>query len=124
MHQVHREKPKDRHEDFMNGPFWVRHRGLDNQLSHAFMFLPDKMKLPRNIRDPIALYTNLNLHASVICLHHAAVEKAEKYGHTDAIKRNSMSRLRASAEEIVNIVKLSCHNTAGFVRPTYPFSGV
>lgn len=119
MHHIYREKPKDRPEDLMNGLFWERHRTLDNELSNVFMFLPDKLTLPQNIREPTALYTNLNLHASVICLHHAAVEKAEKYGHVDTVKRNSISRLRASAEEIANIIKLTSHNTGVFVGLAY-----
>lgn len=119
MHHVHRPNPHDNPEDLMHGPFWARHRNLDNELSNAFMFLPAKLTLPQNMRDPIALHTNLNLHASVICLHHAAIEKAEKYNHTDAVKRSSLTRLKASAEEIVNIVRLTCHSTAVFVRSAY-----
>ena len=119
IHHVNRPKPYDRPEDLMNGPFWVRHRELDNELSSAFMFLPENLSLPRNIRDPTALFTNLNLHAAVICLHHAAIEKAEENGHADTIKRTSVSRLKATAEEVCNIIKLISHNTAeAFVRPS------
>lgn len=116
MHHVHRSKPSDRPDDFLNGPFWTRHRSLDNELSSAFMFLPEKLRLPQNIRDPTAMHTNLNLHASVICLHHAAIEKAEKFGHSDAVKNSSLCRLKTAAEEIVNIVKMTSHNFAAFVR--------
>jgi hypothetical protein len=100
----------------MHGGFWKRHRELDNNLSSIFMFLPEKFRLPQNQRDPTAIHTNLNLHASVICLHHAAVEMAEKHNHPTSLLETSKSRLRASAEEIVAILKLTAHQTGIFVR--------
>ncbi|KAG9253901.1 binuclear zinc transcription factor [Emericellopsis atlantica] len=116
MHHVHRSKPRDQPEDLLNGAFWKRHRELDNELLSAFMFLPEQFRLPRNIRNPMALHLNLNLHASVICLHHAAVEKAEKFGHTDTIKA-SIGRLKNAADEIVSIARLTAHNTSIFKNP-------
>lgn len=99
----------------MHGGFWKRHRDLDNKLSSIFMFLPDKFRLPQNQRDPSAVHTNLNLHASVICLHHAAVEMVSKYNHPASLLETSRSRLRTSAEEIVAILKLTVHQTGIFV---------
>ena len=115
MHHVHRTKPYDHPEDLKNGSFWKRHHALDNEVSSAFMFLPDRLRLPEHVREPAALHVNLNLHASIICLHHSAIEKAEKYGHQESVKRNSVRRLRASAEEIVNIVKLTSPHGGAFV---------
>ncbi|KAF7551011.1 hypothetical protein G7046_g7841 [Stylonectria norvegica] len=116
LHHVHRSKPHDRPEDVMHGPFWVRHRELDNKLSSIFMFLPDKLRLPQNIRDATATHTNLNLHACIICLHHAAIEKAVKHNLHSSIKTTSVYRLRAAAEEISNIMKLNT-STANFRSP-------
>lgn len=115
MHHVHRSKPNDRPSDLMGGPFWIRHRTLDNELSSVFVFLPEKFRLPANVRDPSALHTNLNLHASVICLHHAAIEKADKYRVEGGIKQSSLARLKTAAEEIVNIAKMTFHNANAFV---------
>lgn len=99
----------------MNGPFWTRHRDLDNRLLSMFMFLPENMRLPQNSKDPSATHTNLNLHASVICLHHAAVEKADKHHLPDSIKQTSIYRLKAAAEEIASILKLTSYSTNIFV---------
>lgn len=99
----------------MNGTYWTRHRELDNTLSSLFMFLPEKFRMPENIRDASATHLNLNLHASIICLHHAAIEKAEKHGLPDHIKQNSIARLRAAAEEVVNIIRINTHATLFFV---------
>ncbi|KAM0436130.1 hypothetical protein ACHAPT_003022 [Fusarium lateritium] len=93
----------------MNGAYWTRHRELDNTLSSLFMFLPEKFRMPENIRDASATHLNLNLHASIICLHHAAIEKVEKHGLPDHIKQNSIARLRTAAEEVVNIIRLNTH---------------
>lgn len=79
------------------------------------MFLPESFQLPRGLRNPAAVYTNLNLHAGVICLHHAAIEKIQLYKLPDPLKRASELRLRGAAEEIVNIVRLSSHINPGFV---------
>ncbi|KAF4462885.1 Zn(II)2Cys6 transcriptional activator [Fusarium albosuccineum] len=117
LRHVHRSRPDDRCDDVMNGSFWTRHRELDNTLSSLFMFLPEKFRLPENIRDASALHFNLNLHASVICLHHAAVEKAEKHNLPDHVKQNSIARLRASAEEVVSIIRLNTHAALFFRSP-------
>lgn len=115
LKHVHRSKPTDYPEDMMEGPFWKRHRDLDNQLSSAFMFLPARFRLPRALRDPGAIHMNLNLHAAVIILHHAALEKAEIHNLGDNVIQTSLCRLRTSAEEIVNIIKMSSHSTSIFV---------
>lgn len=115
LHHVHRSKLNDRPEDVMHGNFWIRHRDLDNKLSSVFMFMPEKFRLPQNLRDPTAIHLNLNLHASIICLHHAAIEKAERHKLPDHIRLNSMCRLRTAAEEVVNIIKLTSHTINNFV---------
>lgn len=79
------------------------------------MFLPEKMRLPQNARDPSATHTNLNLHASVICLHHAAIEKAEKHDLPSSIKETSIGRLKTAAEEIAAVIKLTSYSNAIFV---------
>ncbi|KAH6604245.1 binuclear zinc transcription factor [Trichoderma cornu-damae] len=114
LRHVHGARPSDRPEDLMDGAYWKRHRDLDNKLSSLFMFLPEKFRLPQRAQDPAAVHTNLNLHAAVICLHHAAIEAAEKHGFNDMIKQNSLSRLRTAAEEIVSIIKMTSHQMAIF----------
>lgn len=116
---MHRVKPDARPEDVEYGGFWTRHRELDNILSSCFMFLPEAFRLPRNLRNPSAVHTNLNLHAGVICLHHAAIDKIQEHKLPDALRQASELRLRASAEEIVNIVRLTSHVSPGFVSSFY-----
>ncbi|KAG6007958.1 hypothetical protein E4U21_005319 [Claviceps maximensis] len=117
LKHVHRCKPSDHPEDMLDGPFWNRHRELDNKLSSTFMFLPSKFVLPRALRDPGAIHMNLNLHAAVIILHHAALEKMEQHDLSSTVMETSLCRLRASAEAIVNIIKMTSHYTSIFKSP-------
>ncbi|KAG6059423.1 hypothetical protein E4U17_006328 [Claviceps sp. LM77 group G4] len=114
LKHVHRCRPSDRPQDMLDGPFWHRHRALDNKLSSIFMFLPARFVLSRGMRDPGAIHMNLNLHAAVIMLHHAALEKVEQHDLPRSVRDLSLFRLRASAEEIVNIVKMTSHSTSIF----------
>ncbi|KAG5915932.1 hypothetical protein E4U61_004114 [Claviceps capensis] len=114
LKHVHRCRPSDRPQDMLDGPFWHRHRALDNKLSGIFMFLPARFVLSGGIRDPGAIHMNLNLHAAVIMLHHAALEQVEQHDLPRSARELSLCRLRASAEEIVNIVKMTSHSTSIF----------
>ncbi|KAL0930949.1 binuclear zinc transcription factor [Colletotrichum truncatum] len=122
LKHVHWERPKDRPEDVEYGEFWKRHRDIDNMLSSAFMFLPERFRLPQSMKDPTAVHTNLNLHASIICLHHAALDRIEANSLPDQLKASSQLRLRTAAEEVVSIVKLTSHMNSGYKSPLVALS--
>lgn len=117
MMHCHRTKARDGPDDLTNGKFWLRHRKLDNELTTLFMFLPDKLRLPDNAREPSALHINLNLHAAVICLHHAAIEQAEAHSLGDSVKSASLTRLQSTADEIANLIRMTSHNISILVCP-------
>ncbi|KAH8125900.1 hypothetical protein ACSS6W_008822 [Trichoderma asperelloides] len=122
MAHVHLIRPSDRPEDPTHGEFWMRHRRLDNQLSTLFMFMPERFRLPENLRDPLATYINLNFHASVICLHHVALEVIGKHGLGDPLRRDSRYLLKNAADEIASIVKMTSHHSSLFSNPLCAFS--
>ncbi len=109
LQHTHRPQPEDRPDDIAHGPFWKRHRDMDNMLSTAFMFLPERFRLPKEIRDPIAVHKNLNLHACVICLHAAASDKAEEYKLPEHVRKTSLTRMLTAAHEIGNIIRMTSH---------------
>ncbi|KAI1483984.1 hypothetical protein F4774DRAFT_405186 [Daldinia eschscholtzii] len=109
LKHVHQPKSKDNPDNYEYGEYWKRHRELDNTLSGAFMYLPPSFRLPDNYRDPVAVHTNLNFHASIICLHHAAIEMIEAYKLPESAKKICHDRLSTAAQEIVNIVRLTSH---------------
>ncbi|GAW11180.1 hypothetical protein ANO14919_005220 [Xylariales sp. No.14919] len=113
LKHAHRPTENDNPENYEYGEYWKRHRDIDNTLSSAFMFLPESFRLPENYRESTAVNTNLNLHASIICLHHAALERIETYNLPESAKRMSEDRLGAAAQEIVNIMKLTSHLSSG-----------
>ncbi|KAK8113673.1 hypothetical protein PG999_005742 [Apiospora kogelbergensis] len=105
LKHVHRPRPDDFPENYEFGRYWTRHRELDNKLSSAFMFLPEGFRLPDNYRDRTAVHTNLNLHASIICLHHAAIDKIDRHKLPNHLKKASQTRLLTAAQAIVEIMK-------------------
>ncbi|KAI0597688.1 fungal-specific transcription factor domain-containing protein [Biscogniauxia sp. FL1348] len=109
LKHVYHSRVDDQPDNYEHGEYWKRHRDIDNMLSSAFMFLPESSRLPENQRNPVAVHTNLNLHASVICLHHSAMEKIDAHKLPESAKIASQARLRMSAQEIINIVKLISH---------------
>ena len=115
LNHVHRPKASDRPDDIQDGPYWKRHRQLDNNLGSAFMFLPDKFQLPANIRDMVALQVNLNLHASVVCLHSAACDVVNKYGLDKRLGERSKVRKLTAAREVVKIMRLARETTSPYV---------
>lgn len=118
MHHVHRSRPGDDDPgDWEHGRYWARHRELDNLLASAFIFLPERFRLPQRLRDPGAVHTNLNLHASLICLHSGARDMAREYDLPAHVRRATADRLATAAQEVVNIVKLTSHSHAGYVSP-------
>ncbi|KAI0392184.1 hypothetical protein F5Y17DRAFT_437371 [Xylariaceae sp. FL0594] len=110
LKHAHRPRGNDSPEDFEYGAYWMRHRDLDNTISSAFMFLPQSFRLPENYRDPTAVNMNLNLHASVICLHHAALERIDANNLPESAKKASQDRLGAAAQEIIDILKLTSNH--------------
>lgn len=115
MKHANRSQPDDCPANFEYGKYWNRHRELDNLLSGAFMFLPERFRLPQNVRDPVAHNTNLNLHAAVICLHNSAYEMANEHNLPDRLKLMLKTRLLSASNEVVNIVNLTSHTNPGYV---------
>ncbi|KAK0738595.1 fungal-specific transcription factor domain-containing protein [Schizothecium vesticola] len=105
LKHVYRPRPDDRPEDPENGPFWKRHRELDNILSNAFMFLPERFRLANHSREVVAVRHNLNLHAAVISLHSAACDKIDKHKLPAHSKGFSRARCMTAAHEIIGILK-------------------
>lgn len=83
------------------------------------MFLPEKFRLPTNITDTAALQVNLNLHASIVCLHSAACDAVKKYGLDKRLGERSKVRRLNAAREVVKIMRLTRQTTSPYVRRVY-----
>jgi hypothetical protein len=105
---LHRNDGDDNDHD-LNGEFWKRHRNLDNILLNTSLSLPPQLRLPAGINDPNIVFVNMNIHASTICLHQAAIFKADKNHMSAYISSESKRRCIIAADQIANIMKLISH---------------
>lgn len=113
---LHLHRPDgDQNFSDTNCDFWVRHRHLDNLLMNIAMSLPHTFRLPNGIEDQNIVFTNMNLHAATICLHQAAIFKAEKYGLASTTIDESKMRSASAAQQIASIMRMVSH---------FDFSGV
>ncbi len=106
---LHSKGRNENPEDLAHGEFWKRHRKMDNVLSNTFMFLPEHLRLPANLRDMNVVFLHMNIHASSICLHQAAVLTATRYHLDPNFIRQSRARSLMAAEEISSIMRLISH---------------
>ena len=108
LNHVHRPEVEDAESD-MNSAFWKRHRMLDNILLNTSLSLPDQLRLPAGLTDPNVIFVNMTIHSATICLHQAAIFKADKAQMTSQISVESKRRCMIAADQIANIMRLISH---------------
>jgi hypothetical protein len=112
---LHRPGPEDRDGD-LDGGFWTRHRSLEGILLQTSLGLPDHLRLPSGLSDPNAVFMNMNIHTSVICLHQAAIFKADKYRLPVNVSNESKIRCVTAAAEIASLMRMISHLDLATVR--------
>jgi hypothetical protein len=105
---LHRPSEQDNDHD-LNGAFWKRHRQLDNILLNTSLSLPPALRLPAGLNDPNTVFLNMNIHTATICLHQAAIFKADKNRLPAQISAESKRRCIVAADQITNIMKMISH---------------
>lgn len=105
---LHRPGPDDRDGD-LNGGFWTRHREIENILLSISLSLPDSLRLPGGLPDPNIVFMNMCIHTSAICLHQAAIFKADKYRLPITVSNESKIRCVTAAAEIASIMRMISH---------------
>jgi hypothetical protein len=105
---LHRPDADDLDND-LNGPFWKRHRQMDNILLNTSLCLPSHLKLPSGISNSNVIFTNMSIHTSAICLHQAAIFKAEKHKLPSSVSAESKVRCITAANEIASIMRQISH---------------
>ncbi|KAL8854561.1 MAG: hypothetical protein Q9221_000596 [Calogaya cf. arnoldii] len=111
----------DDKDDDLQGDFWKRHRALDNTLLHTSLSLPPHLRLPAGIRDANIVFINMSIHTSTICLHQAAIYKADQNKLPQNVIDQSSTRCLLAATEIANIMRLICHLDARGNNPFMAF---
>lgn len=107
---THLHRPNEEDKDYdLNGEFWKRHRALDNILLNTSLSLPAQLRLPAGLADANVVFCNMNIHTSTICLHQAAIFKADKNRMQPQISAESKRRCIIAADQITNIMKMISH---------------
>ena len=109
---VHLHRPdSDNRDNDLNGEFWKRHRQMDNILLNTSLSMPAHLKLPMTGISPSAniVFANMNIHTSTICLHQAAIFKADKNHLPASISAESKHRCITAASEIASIMRMISH---------------
>ncbi|RBR04910.1 hypothetical protein FVER53590_01423 [Fusarium verticillioides] len=117
---LHRPDADDLDND-LNGPFWKRHRQMDNILLNTSLCLPPQLKLPTGLSNPNIVFTNMSIHTSTICLHQAAIFKAEKNNLPASVSAESKVRCITAANEIASIMRMISHMDLSTVNPFISF---
>ena len=108
LNHVHRPQDEDNDQD-VNSAFWKRHRTLDNILLNTSLSLPDQLRLPAGIDDTNVIFVNMTIHSATICLHQAAIFRADKSRLSSQISVESKRRCMIAADQIANIMRLISH---------------
>lgn len=119
---LHLESPDDFPVESQISSFWKCHNELDNDISSLFLSLPKYLRVPAGIRNPDAVFINMNLHSLSISLHQIAITAAEKHSLDINLVLRSRERCYLAAEEIVNILRLISHLELSKVNPFTSFS--
>ncbi|KAL7919981.1 hypothetical protein ACQKWADRAFT_299822 [Trichoderma austrokoningii] len=103
--------------DIRNGAFWTRHTMIDNDLATLLMRLPDNLQLPQSLQCQNALFTNLMIHTTIICLNRAAIRETRRLALSPHLMNRSQARLLSAAEEIFNILREISDMDTAFSNP-------
>lgn len=117
---LHRPGAEDRDED-LNGGFWTRHRNIETVLLSTSLNLPDELRLPAGVSDPNVVFMNMSLHTSSICLHQAAIFKADKYRLPVNVSNESKIRCVTAAAEIASLMRMVSHMDLSAMNPFISF---
>lgn len=119
---THLHRPNDDDNDHdLSGAFWRRHRQLDNILLNISLSMPAAIRLPAAMSDANAIFVNMNIHTAAICLHQAAIFKADKHRLPAQISAESKRRCIVAADQITNIMKMISHIDLSLMNPFLAF---
>jgi len=83
--------------------------------------MPSHLKLPNGLSNPNIVFTNMNIHTSTICLHQAAIYKADKNNLPALISAESKVRCITAANEIASVMRMISHMDLSSMNPFISF---
>ncbi|KAK0726156.1 fungal-specific transcription factor domain-containing protein [Lasiosphaeris hirsuta] len=115
-------RPDDEPENIKNGPYWDRHRRIDNDLAYMLLFPPDSFRLRRASRSLDAVSVIINIQTCIICIHRAALVKIAQHNLPKSTEQRHRDRLLPAAEEIVRMLKMMTEIEPAIKHPLIAFS--
>src|SRR5690242_20488079 len=107
---LHLHRPTaEANDSDLNGAYWTRHRQLEQILLQTSLHLPDHLRMPCGHNNPNVVFTNMCIQTSAICLHQAAIFKADKYQLPASVGNESKIRCVTAAAEIASIMRTISH---------------
>lgn len=106
-------------DEFERTMFWHKYSQLETSLDVAFATLPVNLRCPENSYDVNAVKTNLELHASTLCLYRAATARA--YMENQPVPAIE-AKAHPAADQIVTIIALATDIDARFRNPFVAFA--
>ncbi|KAE8137928.1 fungal-specific transcription factor domain-containing protein [Aspergillus pseudotamarii] len=103
----HLRLPQSQDDDsYGTGGFWQRHRSCDEILLNFALAMPNHLRLPNGMGDPNIIFCNIALHTAIICLHQAAIFRAEWNNVSEYPIVESKLRCTAAAQQVLEIIKM------------------
>lgn len=102
----HRKEIEEGTQEDPDNAFWKRHRYLDKVLLNTLEHLPFHLQIGSSIVNPTAVQLHINIQASTICLHQAAIFKAKISPGKGYDLVESNMRCLGAAETIMTILRL------------------
>ena len=118
---LHRTEARDDAHDVENGEFWKRHRYLDHILTNTTVCLPSHLQLSGHNGDPNVIFLHMNIHSVAICLHQAAILKAEQNNLGPEIIKMSTDRCYMAAKDVANIWRMISNVDISYLSPYVAF---
>lgn len=115
----HLHRPRSGNDADPRCAFWKRHRDLDALFIRTARELPRHLRLPSGAGDANVIFLNLCLQVNIICLHQAAICRAEKHALPSALQE-SKDKCMDAAQQIMAIMRVCPRHQ--FVR-SHPFNG-
>ncbi|KAL8915137.1 MAG: hypothetical protein Q9172_006936 [Xanthocarpia lactea] len=91
--------------------FWSNHYSIDGAMNQTLSSSLKHLNIAfgadsiEDVTDPNTIFLNMNMRATIICLHQAAIVQAEKSSLPATLIAESENRTLAAAQEIASIMK-------------------
>lgn len=92
--------------DYFNYDFWTQHHHLDDTIKHVSTYALAHLTPAALMSEPNVLSLNIVLQATIICLHHAVITKAEMTKVSTTYSLESENQCMKAAMELSSLMRL------------------